>query len=125
MEDLFVEMMARTVIAKVQAEHVAAEAEQMAAERQHVDRIGAAFPTVQQDRQVARRRSSRRGLAGVMTEQAHAVAAIDDLGVAQREHLLARAAQTSGRRKLRLGTMDWKCALSEPAAGGVNGGESE
>ena len=85
-EDFLVQMMARAVIAEVQPVDVAAELEQVTAERQHVHRIGAAFPAVQQDREIARRRPSRRDLARVMAEQPHAVAALDDLRFGAREH---------------------------------------
>ena len=108
MEDVLVQMMARAVIAEVQAEHVAAEVEQVAAERQHVDRIGAAFPAVQQDREIARRRASGGGLARVVAEQAHAVAAVDDLRVGARQHAWRARRASSGRRSLRLGRMDCK-----------------
>jgi hypothetical protein len=84
-KDFLVQMMARAVIAKVQAVHVAAELEQITAERQHVQRIGAAFPTMQQDREIARGRAACRDLTRIVAEQPHAVAAVDDLRFGARQ----------------------------------------
>src|SRR5688572_26789464 len=94
--------MARPVIAKVQAVDVAAAREQVTAERQHVQRIRAAFPAVQQDHELARRRASRSSLARVMAEQTYAVAAVDDLRLRTSEHLAGaprdqRSAQAQAR----------------------------
>ena len=50
MEDLAIEMMGRAMIAQIEPHDVEAVREQQAAERQHVGRLGAAFPAVQQNR---------------------------------------------------------------------------
>jgi hypothetical protein len=52
-ENFLVQVMARAVVAQVQARDVVARSEQRLGERQHVQRIRAALPTVQQ--QTARR----------------------------------------------------------------------
>ena len=115
-EDLLVEVMARAVVAEIQAKDVAAELEQIAAERQHVHRIRAALPAVQQDRQLARRRASRGGLARVVAEQAHAVAAIDDLCLGARRASGARgASQRPAQPQARHDRLQVR--VGEPAAG--------
>ncbi len=122
MEDVLVQMMARAVIAEVEPEDVAALVEQMAAERQHVHRIGAAFPAVQQDREIARRRSARGFLTRVMAEQAHAVTAIDDLSIRNRQH---RPGATRDQRpaQAQAGHDGLEVGVGEPAGGREFGGQ--
>src|SRR5262245_48231983 len=91
MKDVFVEMMAGPVIAEVQPEHVAAETEQVAAEREHIETVGTALPAVQQDREIPRRRAARGRLTRVVAEQANAVAAVDDLRVGASKHVSCAA----------------------------------
>ena len=79
MEDVFVEMMRWTVVAEVETEDVAAAFEQMTAERQHIQRVGAAFPAVQQHHEILCRRMTCGLAARVVTEEPYAFAAIENL----------------------------------------------
>ena len=97
-EQLAVQVMARAVIAQVQAEHREAVREQVCARRQQVRRVRGAVPAVDQDREAAFRAWMRR----IHSVQANAVAAVEDLlarGGLQRTRAAAyqRAARTAAR----------------------------
>ena len=89
----------------------------MSCQRQHVEGICAAFPAVQQDREVTRWRLPDRSLARVVPEQAYAVAAIDESASRAREHVLRaqsqqRPAQLQARKdrlQMRVREPAWRC----------------
>src|SRR5690606_25751786 len=84
--NVFVQMMSRAVIAEVEPEYVAAELEQVCAQREDVQRLGAALPAMQQNDQIAGCGLTSGALARIVSEQAHAVAAIDDLFLRATQH---------------------------------------
>ena len=90
MENLAIQMMGLSVIAKVQAKHVVAIGEQARAGVQHVTRLHAAFPAMQENDESARPRLN--ALPRMQAKQAYAVAAIQQvLGGAPFQHEQAAA----------------------------------
>ena len=77
-ENFLVQVMALAVVAQVQARDVVARFEQRLRKRQQVQRIRAAFPTVQQHGQAIRCGQAEIFLGRDVGEQSHAFAAIDD-----------------------------------------------
>jgi hypothetical protein len=73
----FVQVMARAVIAEVEAQHVEALVEEELPEGQDVEGLRAAFPAMEQHGEALRCRSARSLLDRVMRQQSHPVAAVE------------------------------------------------
>ena len=77
MEEILVEGLRVAVIAKIEPKYRVARLEEPGSHRQSVARVRRALPAVQENHEASRRLRAR----AVVAEQAHAIAAIDDLGL--------------------------------------------